>query len=1072
MTSGNYHMFDKTGTEISEVGAAEQTSAINHTGIGLFLLHIIRWPSRALKKRVSHAIRVGDANARQCDGKTPVCSLCEKSNYDCVYDATLDQRRPAQKNYVAALEARVALLENILKNAGAGDAVEALDFATVEGEPVPPDAAPAPASISTRAGGARSEPEPGFIPADDAAHTLKSVSLIKPEEPEENTQNSDGLDLGMGDYVPLISLEAEHKMLAQFWDWQRMHLPYVAPVPFLLAYAIHSETAHPNEPIPPPAPLPPPSPLGDLAVPRAASVEFAADLVQFISPLLLDSMFAIATLFNGDLEASERFYRRAETRLLHESANPRLATVQAALIMSTWELGHARAPATWTLLGVTIALCIRLGMNVDATPLVRQGVMSKRLFESRNFAFWATYNNDRFAAICLGMHPLMDRRMITTPRHSSIETENTVESPKPSGSKPAAGALEEKPATSDVSVAWDPKILGMGGAMIQAGWEAIRDLIRISEVIFDGMWVIYTFLGTVHLLKSFICRYSFDAPKRTPQEDLEHVTRNNLTIQRFLDELPAWLRSTGPLRKKENGLVYLHLFTHLTSIVVSRPFLSPRPLSEEAMRIDATTDPAQPNHSSHLIRRYRTLAFRVARASALQITSLIRHIPLSSPCVTLPYVIYSACTILLLAPDDQSAMDGVRASIACLERIDESGYWVNSAKDGKDRIQALAKRWGVTIGSGKKVLGHLGGGGPSGPGAGGSGAGGLGIGGAGSSKGYDRGGRKDTSTHTGSSTQSTAAGTRPSATSGGGGNKAAADGPSGTTHTQPTNNLEPAISQTQGHAGTSSQTYTDCWNSGYSNKAGTSQGNTAAPPSYNEAVAPQAHSHPTEPQRYAPHESAGYSDGALASGMVQPPQTETYVQPQPHAASYMPGHPQQPTYSGQQQPIQYQQLGQYQPQQVVQHVHYHIHSHTHHHPHQYQHTTPPNTYHPPRHQHVAYGFSHAEPQHDFHLPHTHWHQVLPPADPSLPFPPDPVACTDIAMCFADTVRTGQDPAFVQSMTDPYASVATDWFLDAQNNFALITPEMYGDGGIPSTVLGAETFEMYAQGSHMGARQGN
>ncbi|KAG8709961.1 hypothetical protein FRC08_017827, partial [Ceratobasidium sp. 394] len=663
---------------------------------------------------------------RKCDGKTPVCSLCEKGNIECVYDATLDQRRPAQKNYVAALEARVALLEGILKNAGAGDAVDALDLAIVEGEPVPRDpAAPAPASIEpTQAGNTRREVETGFIPADDAAHALKSIALVKSEESEEKVLTLDGLDLGMGDYVPLISLEAEHKMLAQFWDWQRMHLPYVAPAPFLLAYAIHSEAAHPNEPIPPPPPVSPPSPLGDLAVPRAASVEPAADLPQFISPLLLDAMFAIATLFNGDLESSEKFYRRAETRLLHESANPRLATVQAALIMSTWELGHARAPATWTLLGVTIALCVRLGMNVDATPLVRRGVMSTRLFEARNFAFWATYNKDRFAAICMGMHPLMDRRMITTPRHSSIETENTVEAPKASGSKTAAGALEEKPTASTASISWNPQILGMGGAMVQAGWEAIRDLIQISEGLFDGI-------------------YSFDAPKRTPQQDLELVTRNNLTIQRFLDELPTWLRSTGPLRKKENGLVYLHLFTHLTSIVVSRPFLSPRPLSEEAMRIDATTDPAQPSHSSHIIRRYRTLAFRVARASALQITSLIRHIPLSSPCVTLPYVIYSACTILLLAPDDQAAMDGVRTGIACLESMDESGYWVTSAKDGKDRILALAKRWGVNIGPAKKVLGHLGPGGPSGPG-GGSDASGPGTGRPGSGEGDDRGESKGT----------------------------------------------------------------------------------------------------------------------------------------------------------------------------------------------------------------------------------------------------------------------------------------------------------------------------------------
>ncbi|EUC62590.1 fungal Zn, 2-cys(6) binuclear cluster domain protein [Rhizoctonia solani AG-3 Rhs1AP] len=30
---------------------------------------------------------------RKCDGRMPVCSLCEKGNTECVYDATQDQRR-------------------------------------------------------------------------------------------------------------------------------------------------------------------------------------------------------------------------------------------------------------------------------------------------------------------------------------------------------------------------------------------------------------------------------------------------------------------------------------------------------------------------------------------------------------------------------------------------------------------------------------------------------------------------------------------------------------------------------------------------------------------------------------------------------------------------------------------------------------------------------------------------------------------------------------------------------------------------------------------------------------------
>ncbi|QRV98385.1 Fungal specific transcription factor domain [Ceratobasidium sp. AG-Ba] len=927
-------------------------------------------------------------------------------------------------------EARVALLEGILKKAGASDATDALDLLPEDNDPAQPDA-PSTSRVpplatehsmpSQPANDGPHESELGFIPADDAANALESINLANPEE-ETNDPSSSELDLGMGDWVPLISLDAEHKLLAYFWDWQRMHLPFVAPVPFLSAYAIHSEAVHPNEPIPPPPPPPPPNPFSGpsaIGVPRAVSVEPAADLSQFISPVLLDASFAISCLFTGDPETSERFYRRAESRILTEAANPRLATVQAILVMATWELGHARAPAAWTLLGVGCALCVRLGMNVDATPLVRRGVISKRLFETRNFVFWATYNLDRFSAMCMGMHPLMDKRMISTPRHSSLASANVIESGKPPESKTdPTGGVDDKPTASDTSVTWwSPATLGLSDIIIQAGWEAIRDMIRI---------------------------YSFDAPKRTPQEDLELVTRNNLTIQRFLDELPTWLRSTGAIRRKDNGLVYLHMFTHLTSIVASRPFLSPRPLSEEAMRIDATLDPVQPSHSSHIIRRYRTLAFRVARASALQITSLIRHIPLSSPCVTVPYAVYSACTILLLAPDDAAAMDGVRTGIACLECMDKTGYWVNSAKDARDRIHALAARWGVKITPKRQVPENDASVGASGSGGGGSGASGSGSGRR-PPEGDDQEGSRGHDTNSSSIAPAES-----------GNNTALASDQSGgyqdTTHTS---GLNPsahastsASSQSQAYIGGSHATHlTESLGFGHYDKS-TLNETTGGPPSYDDAVAHQAYTRQVEPQVYN----------------AQPTPTNAYTQAPP-----------QNTHYGAQNS---QQIASDQPsaqnQQPVQHVHYHFHNYMYPPPGQYMHNIPYNAHYQPNQlPHVAYGTTHADPQHDLHLTHNHWHQVLPPADPNLPFPPDPTACTDIAVCFADTVRTTQDPTFIQTAADPYAEVAIDWFSEAQDNFAPIMSQMYTEVGIPSasrnsaSAMNPGGFGSYAQSSQTG-----
>lgn len=271
----------------------------------------------------------------------------------------LTSLRPVQKNYVAALEARVALLESVLRDAGASDVVDSSGLASLEeGDPTPQAtraASPAPPPIAPTqpAPEPAPEPEPAFVPSDDAVQALTSFTRPSPEE--ATSTGPEEIDLGMSGYVPLVNLEMEHKLLAQFWDWQRMHMPYVAPVPMLAAYALHAQVSHPGEPIPPPPPPPPPNPFSGpsaIEVPKAESVQATPETAQYISPLLLDAMFAIAALFHGNLETSNQFYTRAESRVFPEAANPRLATVQAILLMATAELGHARAPAAWTLDGI------------------------------------------------------------------------------------------------------------------------------------------------------------------------------------------------------------------------------------------------------------------------------------------------------------------------------------------------------------------------------------------------------------------------------------------------------------------------------------------------------------------------------------------------------------------------------------------------------------------------------------------------------------------------------------------------------------------------------------------------
>ncbi|KAF8608478.1 hypothetical protein BDV93DRAFT_504914 [Ceratobasidium sp. AG-I] len=1024
---------------------------------------------------------------RKCDRKTPACLSCERRNDVCLYDPAFDQRSPKQRGYVAALEARVVLLEGILSDAGAKGVVSPSELASTDEGAVraaiapPPTAStpPDPSQEPKRALG----PELEFVPSDDAAQAL--TPILHPTLGEVAATTSDELNLGMGGYVPLVSLDVERKLVAQFWDWQRGHLPCVAPVPFLFSYALYAQVVHPG-------------------VPSDKSVHATPEPAQFISPLLLDAMLAVAALFYGKAELSNRFYKRAESRLMDETANPRLATVQGVMLMATIEFGHARAPTAWTLNGVTVALCVRFGMHVDATLLVRDGNMSEMLFETRNFVFWTAYQNDRkaslespgcftlaitpplggpgwvpqpvpfpfiihksafrFYALCLGMHPLLDRRIISTPHHSFFTRVDVAKPVHPDPDASVAGpsiAPAEMSTVHDVGTIWrSPTTLGTGDAVVQAGWEAIRDFARIMDTLFDGI-------------------YALDAPKRTPQEDLELVARNNLTIQRFLDNLPTILRSTDAIRTKSAALIHLHLSIHISNILACRPFLSPRPLSEDAMRLDAATNISQPTHSSHIIRRYRTLAFRIAHASALQITSLVRYLPLASACVSIPYFVHTACTILLLAPGDTTAMEGVRMGATCLRNMQEMGHWSNIMKDGWEGVLVLANRWDVDIEQGRKILRlalsvRRGGRSRSGdaPGVGSDSnvgpvdaePGDTGV--VRRFSGSSNGTRPSSMAENGIESPSI---TRPSAGAVARNETAELGAIHDHRHPDSTQEYEdghltwmyadPEYSEgvvpasNYGHAGLLPQGDYGAAISGpqcaavaqkygvqehtvnpYFNASGLVHANESANgPTYT----PQQQYHSPTPVRLETRSHGVlYHDFSQTDLGVTPYECETRLSSVARQRIYLQQLQRQQQYR--QSSSKLRQRSHYQPcfQHPSQKSQVHAPTYHHHKP-----TSPASL------SDVTYALSHARPQHYSHPPQTHWLQILPPANPNLPFRPDLAACTDLAVFFTDTIQTEQDPAFVRSIEDPYAGMTLDWVSDAECSLPAV-----GQALVPVRVL--------------------
>lgn len=513
------------------------------------------------------------------------------------------------------------------------------------------------------------------------------------------------------------------------------------------------------------------------------------------------------------------------------------------------------------------------------------------------------------------------------------------------------------------------------------------------------------------------------------------------------------------------------------------------------MRLDTTTDVSQPTHSSYIIRQYRTLAFRVARASALQIISLVRYTSFSSPCVTIPYLVYSACTILLLVPDDAAAMSSVRMGIACLEKMQEKGPWMISMRDGRERVLALAKRWGVDIGQEKKELrpvleGRRGGG------DGGDAPYGFSTGEGDITK-PDYAGLSDMGDDAPKFLGSTS-GTR--LTSGFG---------SGTED----DTTQPATStlkyNEKARSGTTYSHRSPDWTQQYGDdplaqmyvdkellegvEPAPNHGHTVLLHQGNDnAVAldtryiAAAHDYGAWGQTRDPSSHASglvYKDASV-DGPSYVPRQQSYTSTQSgrfetpthsdHNNHFIEAHsgladyerhvqrgersapiPQQKTYQQSQYQEQQNRLSssnrqqtrpqtrfQHQPQQLQAHPpspHQQVYVH-----HQYHHTSAP----PAALPHVNYNLSHAVPQYDFCVSHAHWHQAPLSTDLNLPHPPHATSCVDLAACFADMVQTAiGEPKFAQSMEDPYAVVAADWLADMRCSFPAMTMDTYvGSGG--------------------------
>jgi hypothetical protein len=79
--------------------------------------------------------------------------------------------------------------------------------------------------------------------------------------------------------------------------------------------------------------------------------------------------------------------------------------------------------------------------------------------------------------------------------------------------------------------------------------------------------------GCIRFVLRLWYSYSFDAPKRTVAQDYDLLTKNVLTIQAYIDDMPSPLRVTAALRGQEPCLAFLQYVLVFFSLHVSEQLL-------------------------------------------------------------------------------------------------------------------------------------------------------------------------------------------------------------------------------------------------------------------------------------------------------------------------------------------------------------------------------------------------------------------------------------------------------------------------------------------------------------------
>lgn len=365
---------------------------------------------RLKTKHISSACAICRKKKIKCDGATPRCSNCILYKQECIYQPTADKRKIQRKDRTAALEARIELLENLLREHGIAvpeSNVELLSGLTpvTSLNEIGPETG---ANLVDDGDGDDSKPKEDSL-VDQLSGRMGSLQIADDGQlrfygPTSNLTilqngplsiNATALHFsddhwqqilnqaGVGQHV---ATELEDHLLKLYFCWEDPSIHVVDERIFWRERTDHAQ---------------------------------ALISSSTYSRLLTNAMCAVGASFSDrrypDLPTplTEFFAKRAKALLDVEMDSPGLSTVQSLVILSAVEAFSVRDARGWLYSGMAVRLATDLGLHVDAQNFVREGIITQEEADMRSMIFWGTFVHDRMWSMYVGRPCALESKHIT-----------------------------------------------------------------------------------------------------------------------------------------------------------------------------------------------------------------------------------------------------------------------------------------------------------------------------------------------------------------------------------------------------------------------------------------------------------------------------------------------------------------------------------------------------------------------------------------------------------------------------------------------------------------------------------